>query len=206
MSRASDKLVAVYRAVLDTCVLVPGRQRDFLLQLAAEEAYAPLWSPGILAELDYVFARLDAKRGREARQVHRRRLFEQMQRAFPGAEILAPKDRSYEYGLSDREDGHVVHAALLGKADAIVADDTRGGFKTASTLIEAGIEVVHPHEFAANTVAAHPPAGVRALTAMSQRMTAPPKSPRERLDELRDRYAMSEVAAILEPALARAGS
>jgi predicted nucleic acid-binding protein len=196
----------VYRAVLDTCALVPGRQRDFLLQLAAEEAYAPLWGTGILVELDYVLARLDAKRGREDSAAHRKRLFEQMERAFPGAEINSPKDRDYEYGLSDPDDGHVAHAALLGKADAIVTDDTRAGFKTSPTLLDAGIEVVQPHEFAANTVSAHPQAGVRALVAMSQRMTEPPKSPRELLDELQERYEMAEVAAILGPELARLGS
>lgn len=193
----------MYRAVLDTCALVPGRQRDFLLQLAAEEAYAPLWGSGILVELDYVLARLDAKRGREGSEAYRRRLFEQMKRAFPGAEISAPKDREYDYGLSDADDGHVAHAALRGKADAIVTDDARAGFKTAPTLVEAGIEVVSPHEFAANTVAAHPQTGVRALIAMSQRMMEPPTSPSELLNELEERYGMAEVAAILESELAR---
>jgi hypothetical protein len=53
----------VYRAVLDTCALVPGLQRNFLLQLAAEEAYAPLWGSGILFELDYVLG----PAGRETR-------------------------------------------------------------------------------------------------------------------------------------------
>ena len=194
----------MYRAVLDTCVLVPGRQRDFLLQLAAEESYAPLWGSGILFELDYVLARLDATRGRAGSDERRRQLLEQMRRAFPGAEIAAPKDREYDYGLDDADDGHVAHAALIGKADAIVTDDTRAGFKTAALLVDAGIEIVHPHDFAANTVAAHPDAGVRALVAMSHRMATPPQSPIEILDDLRHRYGMDEVAEILSPRLTEA--
>jgi predicted nucleic acid-binding protein len=195
----------VYRAVLDTCALVPGRQRDFLLQLATEETYAPLWGSGILFELDYVLARLDAKRDRDGSDERRQHIFEQMKRAFPGAEINAPKNREYNYGLNDPDDGHVAHAAILGKADAIVTDDSRAGFKTSTILIEAGIDIVHPHEFAANTVAAHPEAGVRALVAMSHRMVTPPQNPQQILGELRDRYGMDEVAEIVTPLLPEAG-
>ena len=149
----------MYRAVLDTCALVPGQQRDFLLQLAAEEAYAPLWGSGILFELDYVLARLHAKRGRADSAEHRRHLFEQMRHAFPGAEMNAPKNREYDYGLDDPDDGHVAHAAILGKADAIVTDDTRAGFRASAALGEAAVDVVYPAEFAANTVSAHPEPG-----------------------------------------------
>lgn len=159
----------MYRAVLDTCALVPGRQRDFLLQLATEHPYAPLWGTGILVELDYVLARLDAKRGRPDSAVRRERLFAQMAEAFPGAAIEAPKDRAYHYRLTDPEDGHVAHAAIIGKADAIVTDDSRAGFATAPDLIEAQIQIVTPAQFAANTVAAHPEAGLRAVRAMSAR-------------------------------------
>ena len=189
----------MYRAVLDTCALVPGRQRDFLLQLATEEAYAPLWGSGILFELDCVLARLDVKRGREGSGERRQHLFEQMRRAFPGAEINAPKNRGYDYGLNDPEDGHVAHAALLGKADTIVTDDSRAGFKTSRILSDGGIDIVHPHEFAANTVTSHPEAGVRALVAMSRRMVTPTRSPQQIPDELRDRYGRHEVAEILTP-------
>lgn len=42
---------------------MPSLQRDFLLQLATEEAYAPVWGSGILFELDYVLAGLHDKRG-----------------------------------------------------------------------------------------------------------------------------------------------
>ena len=194
----------MYRAVLDTCALVPGRQRDFLLQLATEEAYAPLWGTGILFELDYVLARLDAKRGRDGSEERRRHLFEQMKRAFPGAQINAAKDHNYDYDLDDPDDGHVAHAAILGKADAIITDDTRAGFRTSTVLIEAGIGIVYPHEFAANTVAAHPEAGVRALVAMSRRMATPPQNPQEILDDLQARYGMDEVAKILAARLQEA--
>ncbi|MCV7103763.1 PIN domain-containing protein [Mycobacterium palustre] len=192
----------MYRAVLDTCALVPSLQRDFLLQLATEEAYAPVWGSGILFELDYVLAGLHDKRGIADSATRRLHLFDQLKQAFPGSEVQAPKDREYSYGLNDADDGHVAHAAIIGKADAIVTDDRRAGFRTASVLVEAGIETVYPHQFAANTVSAHPHAGVRALREMSNRRTNPPQTVEQILDLLVTRHKMGEVAEILLPLLA----
>lgn len=192
----------MYRAVLDTCALVPGRQRDFLLQLATEHAYAPLWGTGILFELDYVLGRLDDKRGRPDSAAYRQRLFDQMAKAFPGATVEAPKDRIYHYDLNDPDDGHVAHAAIVGKADAIVTDDSRAGFPTTPDIVEAQIQIVTPAQFAANTVTAHPASGLRALREMSARMSTPALTPAQLLDELGGRYAMIEVADILGPLLA----
>lgn len=124
-----------------------------------------------------------------------------MRRAFPGAEVNAPKNREYDHGLDDPEDGHVAHAAIWGKADAIVTDDSRAGFRTSAALQEAAVDVVYPAEFAANRVSAHPEAGTRALVAMAERMTTPPRTAREVLAELRTRYGMDEVTEILAPLL-----
>jgi predicted nucleic acid-binding protein len=187
----------VYRAVLDTNVLVPGLQRDFLLQLAAEGAYAPLWGTGILFELDYVLAGLDERRGREDSAARREHLFEQMARAFPGALVEAPKNDAYDYGLIDPDDNHVAHAAIFGKADAIVTDDTRAGFRESTALAAASVEIVYAHEFAANSASAHPDAGVRALLAMAARRSNPAAPPESILTELCDRYGMAELDAIL---------
>lgn len=192
----------MYRAVLDACVLVPSLQRDFLLQLATEEAFSPLWGSGILTELEYTLAKLHERRHISDGEERRRRLLAQMKRAFPGSEVNAPKDRAYDYGLNDPDDGHVAHAALIGKADAIVTDDKRAGFKTAEVLIAASAEIVFADQFAANTVAAHPQAGVQALVAMSKRRVNPPQTPEQILDLLVARHGMDEVADLLRPLLA----
>lgn len=181
---------------------MPSLQRDFLLQLATEEAYSPLWGSGILFELDYVLASLHDRRGITDSADRRQHLLDQLKQAFPGSEVHAPKDREYSYGLNDPDDGHVAHAAIIGKADAIVTDDRRAGFSTARVLVEADIEVVLPHEFAANTVSAHPHAGVRALREMSNRRSNPPQTPEQILELLVTRHNMTEVAEILLPLLA----
>lgn len=191
----------MYSAVLDTCVLVPDLQRDFLLQLAAEWSYAPLWGTGILTELEYVLKKLDEKRGLHDREESRRRLLAQMGLFFPGSSIEAPKGRAYGYGISAPGDEHVAHAALFGKADAIVTSDRRSGMEHSDLLRQASIEVIEPHVFAANTVIAHRDAGVRAILELAQRRRRPPSSPMEMLERLRDHFAMEEVYGHLHSSL-----
>ncbi len=189
----------MYRAVLDTVALVPGKQRDFLLSLAMEGAYTPLWSSGTIGELDNVLARLDESRGVPDRPEYRARLLETMHAAFPGSLIAAPREREYGYDIVDEFDGHVVHAAIIGKADALVTGDKRAKFEKCTALIEAQVEVISVADFAANCVSAHIDAGVRAVRAMSERFMAPPMTPLEILDLLAERYGMHEVTQMLAP-------
>jgi hypothetical protein len=83
-------------ALLDTCVLVPGRARDVLLEIASTGAYRPLWSSEILAELDRTLRLLLAKRGASSEEtdVYLTRLFRQMRIAFPDALVTEWEDSS----------------------------------------------------------------------------------------------------------------
>ncbi|MCR2800218.1 PIN domain-containing protein [Microbacterium sp. zg-Y818] len=195
----------MYRAVLDTVVLVPGLQRDFLLQLAAEGAYTPLWGSGILHELDYVLEALHERRSVTSSAARRAHLLEQMQKAFPGALVEAPKNRQYSYDIDDPDDGHVVHASIIGNADALVTGDKRAGFEASTALEEAEVEVVDAATFAANCVSAHLDAGIGAVQAMSLRSQSPHRTPREILAELASRYDMREVEELLAPSFADSG-
>ncbi len=69
-------------------------------------------------------------------------------------------------------------------------------------LVEAEIETLYPHQFAANTVSAHPHAGLRALREMSNRRANPPQTPEQVLELLVTRHRMTSVAEILLPLLA----
>lgn len=79
----------MFSAVLDTSVLWPSTQRDFLLSLAVENLYRPLWSSAILEELRYTNLRKLLARSvpRAKAEAHSARLIEQMRLAFDDAEV-----------------------------------------------------------------------------------------------------------------------
>lgn len=112
-------------ALLDTCVLVPSRARDVLLEVASTGAYRPLWSAEILAELDRTLRRLLAKRGASADEIdpYLTRLFRQMRITFPDALVNEWEELVPTIHLPDPDDRHVVAAARAGRADVIVTDN-----------------------------------------------------------------------------------
>jgi len=165
----------VFTALLDTCVLWPSLQRDFLLSLAVEGLYRPIWSAAILDECE-------------------------MRRAFDDAEVAGGEGLDGTYGLPDPDDEHVVAAAVVGGAGAIITLNLRDFPKT---NIPAAIQVLSPRTFAANTVELRPTralAAIHAIAARSgrsgQRLTVPGV-----LDLLADRYGMDQVAELIRPLL-----
>jgi hypothetical protein len=111
--------------LLDTCVLVPSRARDVLLEVAWTGVYRPLWSSEILAELDRTLRRLLAGRGvaQDEADVYLARLSRQMDAAFPDALVTGWESLVDTVELPDPDDRHVVAAARAGRADVIITDN-----------------------------------------------------------------------------------
>ena len=97
-------------AVLDSCVLWPSLMRDFLLSMAIENIYRPLWSERILEELGY---------NEESR------LIDQMRNAFDDSCVAGWEPLGGNFGLPDPDDEHLVAAAHMAGAGAIVTSNVR---------------------------------------------------------------------------------
>ena len=115
-----------YSAVLDACVLVPVSLCDIVLRLAEEPAmYRPRWSEEIMAEMAKA---LRTKLHRTATEITYRR--QQMNHAFPEAMVAVPPELLDTVELPDRDDRHVLAAAIKGQANMIVTHKVKHFPKT----------------------------------------------------------------------------
>ena len=117
----------MFAALLDTSVLWPSLQRDFLLSLAIEGLYRPLWSSAILDELQFHEARKLVERGCAPEEAARQsqRLIDQMSTAFDDSSVENWEPLNGTFGLPDPDDEHVVAAALVGRAQVIVTSNLK---------------------------------------------------------------------------------
>lgn len=191
----------MFTAVLDTSVLWPSLQRDFLLSLAAEGMYRPLWSSAILAELEFHEAAKLTGRGESEGDAHARSVYlvGQMRQAFDDAEVTGWEGLEGTYGLPDPDDEHVLAAAVVGGAGAIVTANLKD-FPT--ERLPGGLQVLPAAEFALNTVSLDPRTAHRAVTMIAARsgIKGPKRSVDEILDLFVNRYGMDEVVDLLRAA------
>ena len=189
----------MFAALLDTSVLWPSLQRDFLLSLAVEGLYRPLWSTEILAELEYHEARNMINRGEQpaAAAARARQLIDKMTTAFDDALVENWEPHDGTFNLPDPDDEHVLAAALVGGAGALVTEN-RKDFPT--DKVPAPIKVLSAGEFAADTVAVSPAVALRAVQTMASRYEAPPLTTDEILGQLVQRYRMTEATELIRAA------
>ena len=118
---------AVFAALLDTNVLWPSLQRDFLLSLAIEGLYDR--SGAMQSSMSCIFTeqyKLIDRGADPSEALHKADfLIEQMRTAFDDALVTGWEGLDGAYGLPDPDDEHVLAAAVVGNAGAIVTDNLK---------------------------------------------------------------------------------
>ena len=132
---------ARYTVVLDACVLYPAPLRDLLISLAAEGAYRARWTTTIRDEWirNLLHQRPDLDKTKLMRTA-----------SLMEAVVDDALVRNYDYliptlDLPDADDRHVLAAAIVGHADAIVTFNLKD-FPEA-VLARHAIELLHPDDF-----------------------------------------------------------
>lgn len=100
--------------------------------------------------------------------------------------------------LPDRDDRHVLAAAIASEADTLVAFNQKH-FPSAC-LQEHGVEAVHPEVFLASQVSLHPGVAGSVVRGIQERMQRPPLTVAQLLDRYRAHqlvHAADELEALL---------
>jgi predicted nucleic acid-binding protein len=157
--------MARFPAFLDTCSIFPAYLCDTLLRLAEAGTYRPLWSAGVLEELE---RNLAGKRGLSGEAIARR--VGEMRRSFPDAEVTG-YETLIEVMTCDTKDRHVLAAAARGGAEVLVTFNT-SDFPPKSSG-DYDITVVGPDDFLLDQLDLYPGITVAALRAQAGSYTSP---------------------------------
>jgi hypothetical protein len=187
--------------MLDTSVLWPSLQRDFLLSMAALGLYRPLWSEAILEELhEHELLKL-VRRGASPSEAARRsaHLLAQMRTHFDDAIVSDWEHLEGSFGLPDVDDEHVVAAAVVGGARIIVTNNL---VDFPVDKMPTHIEVHDATSFAVLAAAIDTHDAILALNEIAKRHLNPPESSIDILDALVTIYGMVSLGELLRPLLA----
>lgn len=161
-----------FTVVLDACVLYPITVADALMHLAYEDMFAAKWTT--LIEDEWLSNVLADKP--ELQESALRKRLSDMRRAIHDWEVddQAARRLVPTLDLPDSGDRHVLAAAIVGHADAIITFNLRDFPK--HQLQPFGIVAIHPDEFILNQLDLNEIRALGALRAMRQSKKNPPLS------------------------------
>jgi predicted nucleic acid-binding protein len=188
----------MFVALLDTNVLWPSLQRDFLLSLHIQGAYRAIWSEEILDELEFhETAKLVRRHVARSEATGRAaRLILQMRTHFADSIVSGWEPLEGIFELPDPNDEHVVAAAVIGGADVIVTENCRD---FPANRLPAHLEILSAAVFARNTVDLSPLGAIAAvdeIVARSGRI-GPVLTRNYVLEVLEKRYDMGEAVSAM---------
>ncbi|REL32989.1 PIN domain-containing protein [Rhodohalobacter sp. SW132] len=160
----SDRL----RVILDACVLYPAPIRDLLLTFAVSGLFQPLWSEEIQDEWkrNLLANRTDLSSEQLNWTINR------MNDSLPDANVTDYQHYISKITLPDKDDRHVVAAAIKGNADVIVTFNLNDFPR--SVLLPFGIEPVHPDQFTLDVIDLDEKSAIEGFRTMVGRLRNPP--------------------------------
>jgi predicted nucleic acid-binding protein len=167
---ATDFQVVKIKALLDACVLYPMTVRDLLLTFADEELFKPFWSEEIQKEWkrNLLLNRPDL----DPRRVEQTSLA--MDEFFPDASVEDWQTFSNQISLPDKDDHHVLAAAIKCEADYLVTSNLKD-FPT-EFLEKFNIKPIHPDEFCSMLIQLNQRPAIKAFLKMVGRLKNPSRS------------------------------
>ena len=157
-------------AVLDANALYPAPLRDLLMQMSYDGLFQARWT----AEIEHEWKRnLLVNRPDLAGQIDRTQAV--MRRTIPDALVTGYATPLPDLSLPDPNDRHVLAAAIVAVADAIVTFNLRDF--PAAALTGHGVEALHPDDFLMEFAAAKPCQVLAAIRSCLARLANQPIMP-----------------------------
>lgn len=157
---------ARYTAVLDANVLYQALSRDLLLSLAHADLYSAKWSAHIRDEWTRSLLR-----DRPAMEAQIAAAAQAMEDAIPDCLVVGYEHLIEGLKLPDGDDRHVLAAAIVGHADAIVTFNEKDFPK--EVLDPLGVEIQTPDEFVLNQLMLDKATALAAIKRMRERWRRP---------------------------------
>jgi|SRR5580658_7620853 hypothetical protein len=176
----------------DACVLYPAPLRDLLIRIANTGIVRARWSDAIL---DECFRNILEQRP-DLKPEALGRTRELMKQAVPDCLVSGFETRVNGLDLPDRDDRHVLAAAIQAGAQAIVTFNLRD-FPD-DKLAPHKVEAKHPDDFVLDTIDLAPGIVANVLSEQAGALKNPPRTVGELLDTLRGQGLVRSVAKLRE--------
>lgn len=183
-----------YTAVLDACVLYPAPLRDVLMTLAVEGTYRARWTAEIQDEWirNLLEKRADLSREKMVRTA-----------SLMNAAVEDALIQNFEYviptlELPDPNDRHVLAAAIVGHADAIVTFNLKDFPEKA--VSQHSVEILHPDDFLTAQYDLDKIGVLSIMKACRMKLKNPPKSAEDYIATL-EQQGLPQLCQILRNAI-----
>lgn len=168
-----------YIGVLDTCVIYPIDIRDLLLWFASFDLYTPKWSDDVFREWKEVMVRKGI-----SKDIIKKRI-ENVNKAFPDAKVTNYQSLIDSIDLPDKDDRHILAAAIKVNANVIVTNNVKHFPK--KSLDKYNISAASADDFLTDIIDLNHETALQAFRNLVANRRNPPQNEYQVLDILRIR-------------------